>query len=298
MKDFDYDELRTFVLYVDTQSTVQTARALGVTQPTVSYTLKKLERRFQVPVFGVAGKRKVLAPFGEALYRHAKAELQRFELHYRDFLRVHASAQSVTLRIAGRLDLFFFFLQQLGFDGNIQLQPCTSHEAVERLLTGKTDVAFSNIKPNRLDLVAHKLYACRFAWCVHQRSGLRSLSDLSAERLGHRRLAVFSAPDEVWFDACGLGPEVVRALAPVRRIYCENWVLLESIIAADQAIGINWVESSLGRNTFNRDLHFFEECVSAPMQFHMLYPRSLMQSPPFRSAVAGIRDAFEKLRRA
>lgn len=294
-RDFDYDELRTFVHYVDTQSTVATARALGVTQPTVSYTLQRLERRFPMPLFSLVGKRKVLSPFGVALHRHAKAECERFELRYRDFLHAHASGHALTLRVAGRLD-FFFFLRELGFDGTIQLQACSSQDALSLLVSGRADVAFTHVRPSRLDLVAVKLYSCRFAPCAHRAAGIEREADLTAERLGARRLALLSPPDEPWFKACGLARRNVAALAAAPRIYCENWILLQSFIAADKAVGVNWLDSTLGPNRLNPELHFVEALASKPMHFYMLYARALYRSEPYRRAIDDVRAAFARSR--
>ncbi len=51
MRDFDLNLVRTFVLLYETRSVTATAEALHVTQPTVSYSLQKLRRRFSDELF-------------------------------------------------------------------------------------------------------------------------------------------------------------------------------------------------------------------------------------------------------
>ncbi|MBW4718464.1 LysR family transcriptional regulator [Saccharothrix obliqua] len=58
MRDFDLNLVRTFVLLYETRSVTATAEAMHVTQPTISYSLQKLRRRF-----------------GDELFRRAKGGL-------------------------------------------------------------------------------------------------------------------------------------------------------------------------------------------------------------------------------
>lgn len=51
MRDFDLNLVRTFVLLYETRSVTATARSLHVTQPTISYGLQKLRRRFGDELF-------------------------------------------------------------------------------------------------------------------------------------------------------------------------------------------------------------------------------------------------------
>lgn len=51
MADFDLNLVRTFVLLFETRSVTATAESLHVTQPTISYSLQKLRRRFDDELF-------------------------------------------------------------------------------------------------------------------------------------------------------------------------------------------------------------------------------------------------------
>lgn len=55
MGDFDLNLVRTFVLLYETRSVTATAEAMYVTQPTVSYSLQKLRRRFGDELFRRTG---------------------------------------------------------------------------------------------------------------------------------------------------------------------------------------------------------------------------------------------------
>nr|WP_042182018.1 LysR family transcriptional regulator [Kibdelosporangium sp. MJ126-NF4] len=51
MPDFDLNLVRTFVLLYETRSVTATAESMHVTQPTISYSLQKLRRRFDDDLF-------------------------------------------------------------------------------------------------------------------------------------------------------------------------------------------------------------------------------------------------------
>ncbi|RJQ75475.1 LysR family transcriptional regulator [Pseudonocardiaceae bacterium YIM PH 21723] len=55
MRDFDLNLVRTFVLLYETRSVTATAESMHVTQPTISYSLQKLRRRFGDELFRRGG---------------------------------------------------------------------------------------------------------------------------------------------------------------------------------------------------------------------------------------------------
>ncbi|WP_229874034.1 LysR family transcriptional regulator [Amycolatopsis deserti] len=79
MRDFDLNLVRTFVLLYETRSVTATAESLHVTQPTVSYSLQKLRRRFSDELFRRTGGGLAPTTTAQALYpplHHALAEIE------------------------------------------------------------------------------------------------------------------------------------------------------------------------------------------------------------------------------
>jgi len=70
--EVDLLSLRVFVAVVEKGSLSEAARSLGLTQPAVTYQVKRLEESFGLPIVkrGKLGIR--LTPAGETLYRYAK----------------------------------------------------------------------------------------------------------------------------------------------------------------------------------------------------------------------------------
>lgn len=72
MKDLPIDILRTFVTIVDKGGFTQAAKILGLTQPTISLQLKKLEKLVGANVIDRASRQQALTAEGSALLEYAR----------------------------------------------------------------------------------------------------------------------------------------------------------------------------------------------------------------------------------
>ncbi len=79
MADFDLNLVRTFVLLYETRSVTATAESLHVTQPTISYSLQKLRRRFADELFRRTGGGLVPTTTARALYEPLHSALSEIE---------------------------------------------------------------------------------------------------------------------------------------------------------------------------------------------------------------------------
>ncbi|MGY0020795.1 LysR family transcriptional regulator [Streptomyces sp. YJ-C3] len=79
MRDFDLNLVRTFVLLYETRSVTATAEAMHVTQPTVSYGLQKLRRRFADELFRRTGAGLAPTTTARALYAPLHSALSEIE---------------------------------------------------------------------------------------------------------------------------------------------------------------------------------------------------------------------------
>lgn len=79
MRDFDLNLVRTFVLLYETRSVTATAESLHVTQPTISYSLQKLRRRFSDELFRRTGAGLVPTTTARALYEPLHSALSGIE---------------------------------------------------------------------------------------------------------------------------------------------------------------------------------------------------------------------------
>lgn len=79
MREFDLNLVRTFVLLYETRSVTATAESLHVTQPTISYSLQKLRRRFSDELFRRTGGGLVPTTTARALYEPLHSALSGIE---------------------------------------------------------------------------------------------------------------------------------------------------------------------------------------------------------------------------
>ncbi|MEV6831167.1 LysR family transcriptional regulator [Amycolatopsis sp. NPDC051102] len=79
MQDFDLNLVRTFVLLYETRSVTATAEALHVTQPTISYSLQKLRRRFSDELFRRTGGGLAPTTTARTLYEPLHSALSEIE---------------------------------------------------------------------------------------------------------------------------------------------------------------------------------------------------------------------------
>ena len=71
------DQWRTFIAVVEGGGFVQAAEQVHKTQSSVSYAVQKIEQLLEISLFEKQGRKAVLTPAGEALYRRSKNLLER-----------------------------------------------------------------------------------------------------------------------------------------------------------------------------------------------------------------------------
>ncbi|MFD9888036.1 LysR family transcriptional regulator [Amycolatopsis sp. NPDC059027] len=84
MRDFDLNLVRTFVLLYETRSVTATAESMHLTQPTISYSLQKLRRRF-----------------GDELFRRTKTGLMPTTTARELYEPLHAALTGIEAAVSG-----------------------------------------------------------------------------------------------------------------------------------------------------------------------------------------------------
>jgi DNA-binding transcriptional LysR family regulator len=144
------DQWAALVAVVEEGGYAQASRRLHRTQSTVTYTVQKLEDQLGLPVFELKGRRAVLTPAGQVLYRRGKALLE-------DAARLERSAAGLAqgwepeLRLA--IDIVFptwLLLRALADFGaerpevRIELHEAVLGGVEEALAEGRVDLAIGS----------------------------------------------------------------------------------------------------------------------------------------------------------
>lgn len=147
------DELKWFVVLAETEHVTDAAAELGISQPTLSRALSRLEAQVGAPLFDRVNRRLQLNAYGRILLEHARRSI--------------AEMRSATERIAalrdpetGLVRLAFLHSQAGGFVPELlrrfradaprvrfELFQGAAHEIVERLADGQADLAITSPRP-------------------------------------------------------------------------------------------------------------------------------------------------------
>ena len=141
------EQWRTLVTVVDEGSYARAAEVLHKTQSTLSYAVQRIEDQLGVAVFRLEGRRAVLTPVGEVLYRRGRSLIAESERIEQSALRLAAGVEPV-LGLAVEI-IFPTWLLLQSLDGFALSFPDTRVELYETVLGGTGEL----LEQGRVDLV-------------------------------------------------------------------------------------------------------------------------------------------------
>ncbi|GIZ51645.1 LysR family transcriptional regulator [Noviherbaspirillum aridicola] len=147
------EQWRTLIAVVDAGGYAQASQALHKSQSAVTYAVQKIEALLDVKVFEIQGRKAVLTPTGQFLYRRARALLEESAALERAAKRLSAGWEA-EIRIAAEV-IFPTWLMLQCLDRLGQESPHTRVELIESvlggtteaLLEGRVDLAIANTVP-------------------------------------------------------------------------------------------------------------------------------------------------------
>jgi DNA-binding transcriptional LysR family regulator len=289
METVSLDLLRALVAVAESKNMVEAARKMGLSQPALSFQLKKLETSVPLPIFSFEGKRKVLTHYGRSLYRTTRRQLNRLDLALEKVNRRYGSAENLTLKIGTRREIFPRIADQLRFPGKIKFIALPTHRAVLRLLEHSLDLAISHEVPDLSEIIAKKLFSNGVKLVVHKKwieslggeNSRKPLSSLakSPEFLG--RVPALSYRDDApflteWAQAAGMTIKDFKI-----KYVCEDWNTVMSLV--ESGSGFSIVPEDI--STQNVDILSFPipKSVVPEVTYFVLYHRDLRKIPIFRN---------------
>lgn len=188
MTDFSMTRLRVFAAVVEHGGYSSAARSIGVSQPTVSFHVRELERAFGAGLLVYQGRRVLPTPAGEALYALARRTL-------REVGELTARIDSLRAGRAGRVRLgaSMAFEQQFFFDViaapyarehpdvELSLRFGTSRRMVEAVREHEADVAYVMRWRTPPDVRYTRLHGSRVAFFVADHHPLAGGGPVPAE---------------------------------------------------------------------------------------------------------------------
>jgi len=262
MLQITLDQWRALLAIVDGGGYAAAAEALGKSQSAISYAINKLEDSLGVRVFALSGRRAVLTPAGEMLYRRAHALVEEASALEKSAAYLSARCEAeITLAVEVVFPQWLLLeaLDELG-----RLFPDTRVEVYETVLTGtvdavlnkKVDLAITSLVPPGFMgtqlLRSHFLLVAAPHHPLHQaaQAGAVSVEDLKQ----YRQLVVRDSGNERKASKGWLGAE-------------KRWTfshMSTSIYACTKGYGFAWYPS---------------EKIHQELEGGRLQPLSLVDSP-------------------
>jgi DNA-binding transcriptional LysR family regulator len=282
MKNPPFELFRVVMAVAESKNFSEAAQKLGITQPSVSMKLRELERQLPLPLFQLEGKRKVLTHYGRALYEIAKSQNGQLEERIERLHRTYASAENLTIRIAGRNEVLDYLAPHLNFDGKIELINCSSRQALNKLMSHETDVAIGYHLPDSTEIVAKKIFQSKSYFAIHDRLlGRRKLSlDLvnNFDFLKNTPCAIYHREGHmlgIWLQHLEL------PLAHLNiKFVTEDWRTVQKLVEA----GLGYALVPEYVRVQSRDVQYLEmpSNVLPTYTYFALFEKGLKQIKPFR----------------
>jgi DNA-binding transcriptional LysR family regulator len=190
------EQWRALVTVVDSGGYAQAAEAMHKTQSSVSYAVQKMQSLLSVEVFRIEGRKAVLTPTGELLYRRARYLLEEagsLELAAKKLSAGWEAEINVDVEVIFPNFLLLRCLDLLGAESphtRVEVVESVISGTQEALLEGRTDLAISSSIPQ--GFLGDALMPVRFIPVAHPDHPLHQLKrKLNMQDLrSHRQLVV------------------------------------------------------------------------------------------------------------
>ena len=286
------EELQWFVVLAETEHVTEAASELGVSQPTLSRALARLEQQAGAPLFDRVGRRLHLNEYGRIMLEHARRAVADMQAAL-DRIAALRDPDTGRVRLAFLHSLANWYVPEqlrrfrvaapgIAFD----LFQGPAPEIAQRMLDGGADIAITSPRPDPTVFAWHRLYVERLCLAVpvgHRFAG-RTRVSLSAaadepfvaleQPLGLRMLT-----DDLWAEA-GIDPEIVFEASEIPT--------MEGLVAAGFGVAVVPVPRDGGDK---RVVHVPLSNSRAKREVGVAWARDRPLAPPSRRFVDFLVDA-------
>lgn len=196
VRGFDLRQLEYFCAVARTGSFTKAAEDLGISQPSLSEQIARLEQGLGAALFERLNRRIELTPLGEAILGKAQALLEDAAALPDHFARAQEGVRG-PLRVGAIPTILPYFVAPLlkGFteryrDVDLHVREGTTAELVEQLLEGMIDVAVLSLPVEGAGLVMKELFRDPLYLAVPDGHSLACAGKVQLRRVSEERLLI------------------------------------------------------------------------------------------------------------
>jgi LysR family transcriptional regulator, transcription activator of glutamate synthase operon len=216
-----FQELQWFVVLAETEHVTEAAAELGVSQPTLSRALTRIEEHAGAPLFDRVGRRVRLNDYGQIMLEHARRSIAELSAAT-DRIAALRNPDTGRVRLAFLQSLANWYVPEqlrqfrevapgIAFD----LFQGPAHEITQRVLDGASDIAITSPRPNASAYDWHCLYVERLSLAVPPGHRLASRKRIRLSAVADEPFIALQRPfglrlltDDLWAET-GLEPTIV-----------------------------------------------------------------------------------------
>jgi DNA-binding transcriptional LysR family regulator len=214
-------ELQWFVVLAETEHVTEAAAELGVSQPTLSRALTRIEEHAGAPLFDRVGRRVRLNEYGQIMLEHARRSLAEMRAAT-DRIAALRNPDTGRVRLAFLHSLANWYVpEQLrrfreaapGITFDLFQGP--AHEITQRVLDGGSDIALTSPRPDASTYDWRGLYVERLSLAVPPGHRLASRKQMNLSVAAEEPFVALQRPfglrlltDDLWAET-GIEPTIV-----------------------------------------------------------------------------------------
>lgn len=190
-------QLRQFVTVAQLGSFTAAAKKLGIAQPAISATIKKLEQQLSIRLLQRNERKVSLSAEGEVLYQHAIQLLKQAEDTEQAMQSLKGlESGTVTIGIPSMMGSYFFPPLLMAFKSqypqlNLSVIDAGTELVRQKLLNGELDLGIVVTKDVPAELVCEPIYTGELLACCSQDNPLSQQSKISHREFLQHELVLF-----------------------------------------------------------------------------------------------------------
>lgn len=215
------EELQWFVVLAEVEHVTDAAAELGVSQPTLSRALARIEQDAGAPLFDRVGRRLHLNEYGRIMLEHARRSIGEMQAAM-DRIAALRDPDAGRVRLAFLHSLANWYVpeqlrrfREAAPGIAFQLFQGPAHEIAQRILDGAADLAISSPRPDPTAFAWHRLYTERLCLAVPPGHRFATRSRVSLSVASDEPFVALEKPfglrlltDDLWAEV-GIDPEIV-----------------------------------------------------------------------------------------